>query len=252
MTFSEISGQRLEQAEFLEAGVLGIDEDMAARSADIEAIPVSDDLPVMLDAVREEKRRRQYQAMPFDEVLDNAKEGDHQAFAVLVETTTKDAYSLAFRLTGNQTDAQDVVQEAYLRAYKGIGRFRGDAQFSTWLYRIVANCAHNHLGRRKRHRYVEIDEQEHQAALADTAPENNPESEVETILLRDKVNVALTKLPGILREVVVLRDVYDLKHNEIAEELGIKETTAKVRLHRARKQLKELVFLDTKEAGSEE
>src|SRR5256885_16107161 len=90
-----------------------------------------------------------------------AKAGDRRAFDALVKATYADAYTLAYRLTGNEEDARDVVQDAYLRAYKGVKRFRGDAQFSTWLYRIVANCASTHLAKRSRTRAKE---------LADEAP----------------------------------------------------------------------------------
>ena len=68
------------------------------------------------------------------------------AFDELVRVTYADTYTLAYRLTGNEEDARDVVQEAYLRAYRGVRQFRGDAQFSTWLYRITANCASTHSG----------------------------------------------------------------------------------------------------------
>ena len=80
-----------------------------------------------------------------------------EAFDALVRQTYLETYTLAYRLTGNEEDARDVVQETYLRAYRGLRRFRGDAQFSTWLYRITANCASTHLGRRARHRHDELD-----------------------------------------------------------------------------------------------
>ena len=73
--------------------------------------------------------------------VEAARRGDHEAFEQLVRLTYHDTYTLAYRLTGNEEDARDVVQETYLRTYRSIGRFRGDAQFSTWLYRITANCA---------------------------------------------------------------------------------------------------------------
>jgi RNA polymerase sigma-70 factor (ECF subfamily) len=87
-----------------------------------------------------------------------ARDGDRSAFDALVRRTWADTYSLAFRLTGNAEDARDVCQEAYLRAYRGLRRFRGDARFTTWLYRITANCASTQLGRRRRHRHEELDE----------------------------------------------------------------------------------------------
>ena len=88
--------------------------------------------------------------MPDDvaELVAAAQDGDRDAFDELVRATYADTYTLAYRLTGDEEDARDVVQEAYLRAYRGLKRFRGDAQFSTWLYRITANCASTHLGKR--------------------------------------------------------------------------------------------------------
>jgi len=168
-----------------------------------------------------------------------ARGGDRAAFEALVRATTADTYTLAFRLTGNEEDARDVVQETYLRAYKGIGKFRGDAQFSTWLYRITANCAANQLGRRKRHRHDELLDD---APLEDTVPERDPSAQAEASNLRDRLTDALEELPPRLRAVVVLRDVYDLPHDAIAAELGISESAAKVRLHRARRKLRERLF----------
>ena len=173
------------------------------------------------------------------ELVTRAKSGDREAFDELVKATYADTYTLALRLTGNEEDARDVVQDAYLRAYKGLAKFRGDAQFSTWLYRITANCAATALGKRNRHRHEDIDDQ---YALSDESPDVNPEDQADASLLRDKVSAALAHLPPKLRAVVVLRDVYDLPHEQIAEELGISESAAKVRLHRARRQLREKLF----------
>jgi len=172
-------------------------------------------------------------------LVDAARDGDRAAFDELVRVTSRDTYTLAFRLVGNEEDARDVVQEAYLRAYKGIGRFRGDAQFSTWLYRITANCANTHLSKRRRHRHDELTDE---SPLADTNAERDPQSALLASSLRDRLTVALDDLPPKLRAVVVLRDVYDLPHEAIANELGISETAAKVRLHRARRKLREAVF----------
>jgi len=168
-----------------------------------------------------------------------ARAGDHAAFEELVRATASDTYSLAHRLVGNEEDARDVVQEAYLRAFRGIQRFRGDAQFSTWLHRITANCAATHLGRRIRHRHEELGEDD---ALVDEHPGRSPELVAESHALRDRLTAELAELPPRLRAVVVLRDVYDLPHEAIAAELGISVAAAKVRLHRARKRLRERLF----------
>ena len=177
-------------------------------------------------------------AMPTElaELVIVAKGGDRTAFDELVKATYAGTYTLAYRLTGNEEDARDVVQEAYLRAYKGLKRFRGDAQFTTWLYRITANAASSHLARAGRHRHEAIDEDD---ALVDERPEHDPEAAADASSLRDRLSVALEHLPPKLRAVVVLRDIYDLPHDEIAAQLGITEGAAKVRLHRARRYLRE-------------
>ncbi len=179
--------------------------------------------------------------MPEDvgELVAAARDGDREAFEALVKATYADTYTLAYRLTGDEEDARDVVQEAYLRAFKGIRRFRGDAQFSTWMYRITANCASTQLGKRNRHRHDELLDD---APLADEDPERDPQQRADASSLRDRLNVALAELPPKLRAVVVLRDVYDLPHEDIAAELGISESAAKVRLHRARRKLRERLF----------
>ena len=174
-----------------------------------------------------------------DRLVEAAQAGDRDAFDELVRVTYADTYTLAYRLTGDEEDARDVVQEAYLRAYRGLKRFRGDAQFSTWMYRITANCASTYLAKRTRHRHDELVED---AVIADGRPEVDPESMAEAELLRDRLSDALHDLPPGLRAVVVLRDVYDLPHEAIATELGISEAAAKVRLHRARKKLRERLF----------
>lgn len=168
-----------------------------------------------------------------------AKDGDRAAFDELVRLTYVETYTLAHRLTGDEEDARDVVQEAYLRAYRGLDRFRGDAQFSTWLYRITANCAATHLGRRSRHRHDELDEA---TGGADQHPDHDPELQADADELRGRLRAALDALPPKLRSVVVLRDVYDLPHEAIAAELGISESAAKVRLHRARNKLRDQLF----------
>jgi RNA polymerase sigma-70 factor, ECF subfamily len=173
------------------------------------------------------------------DLLDRARSGDRAAFDDLVRLTYTDTYTLAYRLTGDEEDARDVVQETYMRAYRAIGRFRGDAQFSTWLYRITANCANTHLGRRIRHRHDELSDEE---PLVDDRPEVDPQHRAENELLRGRLREALEELPPRLRAVVVLRDVYDLPHEAIAAELGISESAAKVRLHRARRKLRETLY----------
>jgi RNA polymerase sigma-70 factor (ECF subfamily) len=175
-----------------------------------------------------------------EELVAAAKAGDRGAFDALVRATYVETYTLAHRLTGDDDDARDVTQEAYLRAFRGLRRFRGDAQFTTWLYRITANCASTHLGRRARHRHEELHDD---LPVGDLRPGHDPVGRAEHGALRERVNLALRDLPPRLRAVIVLRDIYDLPHEAIAAELGISEAAAKVRLHRARRKLRDDVFL---------
>jgi RNA polymerase sigma-70 factor (ECF subfamily) len=179
--------------------------------------------------------------MPLDvaDLVTAAKDGDREAFDELVRVTYAETYTLALRLTGHEEDARDVVQEAYLRAFRGLKRFRGDAQFSTWMYRITANCAATQLGRRNKHRHAELDES---VSVADLDPDVDPSARADASELRERLAEALDHLPPRLRSVVVLRDIYDMPHEAIAAELGISESAAKVRLHRARRKLREHVF----------
>lgn len=177
-----------------------------------------------------------------DEMVEHvaaAREGDRAAFERLVRATEPATYSLALRLTGNEEDARDVLQDTYLRAFRGLARFRGDAQFTTWLYRITVNCATNQLGKRTKHRHDLLEED---FSVADDRREIDPADRADLGFLRQEVAGALMQLPYKLRSVVVMRDIYDLPHEAIAAELGISETAAKVRLHRARKMLREKVL----------
>jgi len=169
----------------------------------------------------------------------DAASGNREAFDELVRVTHRDAFGLALRLTGDEEDARDVVQDAYLRAFKGLKRFRGDARFGTWLYRIVANCSSTHMARRQRHRHDELTVD---APVVDTRADHDPALRGEAVELRGELDEAIRDLPPRLRAVVVLRDVYDLPHEAIASELDISVTAAKVRLHRARRRLREQVF----------
>ncbi len=154
-----------------------------------------------------------------------------------------DTYTLALRLTGDPHEAADVTQEAYLRAYRSIGGFRSESRFSTWMYRITANCASTHMGRLRRHRRrnreLALDEM-----VVDETGSHDPQARTDAAELQQQLLEALDSLPAKLRAVVVLRDSYDMSHEDIAEQLGISVTAAKVRLHRARRRIHESVFAD--------
>lgn len=159
-------------------------------------------------------------------------------FSEVVKLTYTDTYTLAYRLVSNEDDAADVVQEAYQRAWRGLPNFKGEAQFTTWMYRITANAAHTFMKRRKRNQHQALDDIGGDSERF-TAISGGQEEAAENKLLSERLQVVLKALSPKLREVVVLRDIYDLPHDAIAKELGISETAAKVRLHRARQKLRE-------------
>ena len=172
-----------------------------------------------------------------DQTVTAAQTGCPKAFNELVKATYADTYALALRLVGNADDARDVVQDTYLRAFRAISRFRGDAAVGTWLFRITSNCAHNVVRRRRPTETIT------DATIAiDRDPTHDPETAAEGSELRARFLAALSLLPAKLREVVELREMADLSHDAIAKKLGITESAAKVRLHRARAKLREHLF----------
>lgn len=160
----------------------------------------------------------------------------------MVETAPK-VHALALRLVGNEQDALDVVQETYLRAFRSIGRFRDEAAVTTWLYRIAANCSASHLRRRRQALPIEA-----ALSLADHRSEANPQALADGAVDRQELVAALAGLPEPLRVVVVLHDVYDLGHDAIVAELGISRAASKVRLHRARRRLRDQLFPERRTA----
>lgn len=146
--------------------------------------------------------------------------------------THRRVYALAYRLVGDRHEAEDVAQEAYLRMFRGLAGFREEARFETWMHRIVTNTAFNQL--RKRGRFGELLEDE---VLEVPAPARAEE----LAIARDELERGLAVLPPGQRTVLILKDVYGLSCKEIGDELGIQEGAVKVRLHRARKKLKDVL-----------
>jgi RNA polymerase sigma-70 factor (ECF subfamily) len=168
------------------------------------------------------------------ELIARAQQGDRSAFGALVRAHQDEVYTLARRLVGDPHLASDVAQEALIRAWRALPKFRGDAQLSTWLYRITVNTAWTHRKRAARHNTTSIDEYHD---LAAPPGPNDPETAGEILELRGRLREALDRLPDAQRRVVVMKDVYGWSHAEIGEAMGISVTAAKVRLHRARARL---------------
>ncbi|NQV05313.1 sigma-70 family RNA polymerase sigma factor [bacterium] len=166
--------------------------------------------------------------------MERARSGDQAAFSELVWRHQDAMFTLATRLVGPDL-APDVTQEALLRAWRALPKFRGEARFSTWLHRITVNAAWTQRKRAARHEAVPLIEDTHE----DTAP--GPEFAGEMVDVRAGLREAIESLSDGQRAVVVLRDVYGWTNQEVADELDITRTTAKVRLHRARMKLREIL-----------
>ena len=172
------------------------------------------------------------------ELLAACRRGDPKAFEEVVRRTHKQVYTQALRLVGDRQDAEDVAQEAYLRVFRGLAGFREEAQFETWLYRIVANAAMSHL--RRRGRFGDVLAEPDDERLEPVATQRPGDQAID----REALSGALRALPDAMRTAVVLKDVYGLSCQEIAEIDGSTEGAVKVRLHRARKRLKDLLRPD--------
>ena len=177
------------------------------------------------------------------ELLARLKAGDQAAYAQLVEEHAGPVYRLALRLMGNEGDAEDVLQETFLSAFKSIDRFEGRSSLSTWLYRIANNAALMRL-RRNEPDLVSVDEPVERDD-GDLMPRQFfdfcclPEDDLLQEEARDKMMQAIDNLPTPLRGVFVLRDIEGLSTVETAETLELSESAVKSRLMRARLKLRE-------------
>lgn len=191
------------------------------------------------------ERERVEQPQPHD-LVDQARAGDRDAFGELVRIHQHEVYTLAVRLVHDRDLASDVTQDAFVRAWRAMPKFRGDSKFSTWLHRITVNTAWTHRTRRNR---VRLDPLESLPADPEAAT-LEPERAGESALVAPTIEDALAGLSTSVRSVVVLKDIYDWTHAEIAEHLDISVTAAKVRLHRGRKELRHRLRPWREEASS--
>lgn len=174
-----------------------------------------------------------------------ARRGDLAAYDVLVDRYKERLYALAYHMTGNHEDANDLVQEALIKAYRSLKKFRGNSSFYTWIYRITVNYTLNHVKRRRRHVHFSLDD-------VDTAIETDPHfielmshvtprREVGLNELQQRLNEALQKLSENHRMVVVMHDIQGMTHADIAKATGTSEGTVRSRLFYARQQLQGLL-----------
>lgn len=172
--------------------------------------------------------------------------GDIEAFETLIQTHQKKVYNIALRMTKNPEDAQELAQDTFVRAFVAIKKFRCEASFSTWLYRIAMNVCTDFL--RKRNKAVVISmeqgavgsENEQPIQLPEEGP--GPDELSEKRQLKKLVKQAMDSLSAEHRQVLVLRDLMDLSYKDIAHTLDVSEGTIKSRINRAREGLKQVIL----------
>ena len=167
-----------------------------------------------------------------------SKKGDQDSFAQLVQQHQRRVFNLVFRMLQQYEEAKEVTQETFLAAWQGLPSFRGDARFSTWLYRIAYNCALKQLEQRKRDRAIQVELQTEEM-VASFTQEQRVDAEIESRARQALVHEQLANLPAKYRIVLVLRHLQDMTYEEMAEILTMPIGTIKTHLFRARNLLKE-------------
>ena len=166
--------------------------------------------------------------------------GDVNAYEKLVIEYEKNVYNLALRMTGNQEDAADMAQEAFIKAFNSLENFRGDSKFSVWLYRIVSNVCLDFLRKKNRRPTVSLSMEDDggedvQLELPDES--QSPDTLLEQKMTREAVQRGLETLPEDHRQILLLREIQGLSYEEIGEALSLEAGTVKSRIFRARKKL---------------
>jgi len=170
-----------------------------------------------------------------------AAKGDLAAFEIIYQRYHRRTYSLTLRMTGSQTEAEDLTQEVFIQLFRKIGSFRGDSAFSTWLHRLTVNQVLMHFRRRsyKNEKTSEDGEMPEQTVHGTANPNKMP------IVDRIALKKAIAELPNGYRNVFMLHDVEGFEHEEVARHLGISVGTSKSQLHKARLKLRTLLAKQT-------
>ncbi|MDO8585733.1 MAG: sigma-70 family RNA polymerase sigma factor [Armatimonadota bacterium] len=178
-----------------------------------------------------------------ESITDTCRKEERQAFDELVHRHHKQAYNIAYRMTGNHTDAEDLTQEAFIRAFRFFGQYRRELPFENWLYRIMSNVFVDMLRRRPKVQIrsfdqpIQTEDGEATMEIADLAP--TPEESVLSNELDARIQSALMTMPEEFRLAVVYADIEGLSYEEIADAMRCSIGTVRSRLHRGRKILRE-------------
>lgn len=177
-------------------------------------------------------------------LVEAAKRGDRNAFQTLFHRNHRRAYALALGIVRHPDDALDVVQDAFIKAYKHLDRFAGDSSFFTWLYRIVTNLAIDHLRKRRRAQSVPLDPQQSRDevavdALLPAPLTGHPSRALMDKQIRNRIDAALDELSENHRAVLVMRELEGLSYDEMARAMGCSKGTIMSRLFHARRNMQQ-------------
>jgi RNA polymerase sigma-70 factor (ECF subfamily) len=166
--------------------------------------------------------------------------GDREAFRVLVERHSQSIFRLGFRMTGKEEDAEEVVQEAFLRAYRSIGRFQARANFGTWLYRIAVNCALDLLEKRthRQEQSITHEEEDDMPQMQIASPDPGPERQLLSSELQRRVAAALDNLTPVERVAFTMRHFENRSIEEIQRTLKVRSGAAKNAVFRAVRKMR--------------
>jgi len=182
-----------------------------------------------------------------EDIIRKVRAGDPRAYARLVDTHKNQAFTLAVRLLGGREEAEELVQDAFVRAFNNLGAFRGDARFSTWFYRILYNLCMTRVTRRRgKTEHLEVDDE---ILLDNILVDHDGPSiheQLEGAELQEIIAGEIERLPAKFRSVITLFYVQEMSYEEMVDVLGIPAGTVKTNLFRARNLLKKRVLRRTK------
>ena len=178
-----------------------------------------------------------------DTIAESARDEDRREFDGLVERYHKQAYNIAYRMAGNHADAEDLTQEAFIRAFRFFGQYRRELPFDSWLYKIMSNVFIDRLRRRPKAKIRSLDQPvvtaEGEAAFDVADPSEGPEDIVLSMEMDGRIQIALENLPEAFRITVIYADIEGLSYEEIAEVTKTNIGTVRSRLHRGRRLLRD-------------